>query len=390
MSGATVRWRRPQRVLPLLALGMLLPALVVFVATVKAPDASAHGSAVDPPARAYSCWKRWGDQWQSPAMATEDPMCDQAWKADPNAMWNWNGLYRDGVKGDHQAAVPDGQLCSGGHTAGGRYNALDKPGPWHAVPLANSFSVRVHDQATHGADYYRVYVTKQGFDALTQPLGWGDLDLVAETGKIAPGAGSPGGDPALSGGVSVAVDARAPGRTGRHIVYTVWQASHSDQSYYFCSDVIFGGAGAEPGPSTPPPPATAPAPPITKPPTPATTVAPGPAPVPAPAVGGGPAGGGGCTASYRMLNQWPGGFQGEVTVAATGGPLKGWTVRGTFPDGQTVRQAWNSTMTGGGSSMVAANAAWNGTVPAGGTTTFGFLGDWIGANRAPALACEAA
>ncbi len=29
-------------------------------------------------------------------MVTEDPMCYQAWQADPNAMWNWNGLYREG------------------------------------------------------------------------------------------------------------------------------------------------------------------------------------------------------------------------------------------------------------------------------------------------------
>ena len=48
-------------------------------------------------------------------------MCWQAWQANPNAMWNWNGLFREGVAGNHQAAIPDGQLCSAGHTQGGRY-----------------------------------------------------------------------------------------------------------------------------------------------------------------------------------------------------------------------------------------------------------------------------
>jgi chitin-binding protein len=31
----------------------------------------------------------------------------------------------------------------------------------------------------------------------------------------------------------------APGRTGRHVVFTIWQASHMDQAYYICSDVNF-------------------------------------------------------------------------------------------------------------------------------------------------------
>ncbi|MGO4423542.1 lytic polysaccharide monooxygenase, partial [Streptomyces sp. MCAF7] len=27
--------------------------------------------------------------------------------------------------------------------------------------------------------------------------------------------------------------------TGRHVVYTIWQASHMDQTYFLCSDVNF-------------------------------------------------------------------------------------------------------------------------------------------------------
>ena len=35
-------------------------------------------------------------------------MCWQAWQADTQAMWNWNSLYREGVAGNHQGAIPDG------------------------------------------------------------------------------------------------------------------------------------------------------------------------------------------------------------------------------------------------------------------------------------------
>lgn len=190
--------------------------------------ASAHGSATDPPSRNYGCWNRWGSDFQNPAMATRDPMCWQAWQANPNAMWNWNGLYRENVAGNHQGAVPDGQLCSAGHTESGRYNSLDTVGPWQTVDKGGRFTLTITDQARHGADYLRVYVTKQGFDPATQALGWGNLDLVAEAGRIAP-----------AGEYRIDVDAGT--RTGRHVVYTIWQASHLDQSYYFCSDVVLTG-----------------------------------------------------------------------------------------------------------------------------------------------------
>ncbi|GAB2733795.1 chitin-binding protein [Amycolatopsis magusensis] len=205
-----------------------LASASALLLTGAAGVAAAHGSAIDPPTRNYGCWERWGDDFQNPAMATEDPMCWQAWQANTNAMWNWNGLYREGVKGNHQGAIPDGQLCSGGRAEGGRYNAMDAVGNWKAADKPNNFKVDVYDQALHGGDYYKVYLTKQGFNPLTQPLGWGNLELVKEVGKTAPAS-------------HTLIDVNAGSRTGRHIVYTIWQASHSDQSYYFCSDVNFTG-----------------------------------------------------------------------------------------------------------------------------------------------------
>jgi chitin-binding protein len=191
-----------------------------------ASTASAHGTTIDPPSRNYSCWQRWGSDFQNPAMATQDPMCWQAWQTDTNAMWNWNGLYREGVAGNHQAAIPDGQLCSAGRTQGGRYRAMDTVGDWKAVNKSRNFTIDVYDQAFHGADYYRVYITKQGFNPITQALKWSDLELVTTVGRTPPQE-------------HTFLNVNAGSRTGRHIVYTIWQASHLDQSYYWCSDVNF-------------------------------------------------------------------------------------------------------------------------------------------------------
>ncbi|MFF5262798.1 lytic polysaccharide monooxygenase [Actinomadura viridis] len=208
-----------------LVLALLSAAALVLIPW--AGPASAHGSVVDPASRNYGCWLRWGSDFQNPAMEQQDPMCWQAWQDNPNAMWNWNGLYRDNVGGDHQGAVPDGQLCSGGQTEGGRYRSMDTVGPWKTTDVGSDFTVKLYDQASHGADYFRVYVSRQGYDALTQPLRWSDLELVRETGRYAPAQ-------------NISIDVSAPGRSGRHVVFTIWQASHMDQAYYICSDVNFG------------------------------------------------------------------------------------------------------------------------------------------------------
>ncbi|MEU3731371.1 lytic polysaccharide monooxygenase [Streptomyces sp. NPDC033538] len=207
------------------ALGTLTAALLTLIPW--SGTAVAHGSVVDPASRNYGCWQRWGDDFQNPAMAQEDPMCWQAWQDNPNAMWNWNGLYRNGSAGNFEAVVPDGQLCSGGRTEGGRYNSLDTVGAWQTTDITDNFTVKLYDQASHGADYFKVYVSRQGFDPATQPLGWDDLQLVATTGSYAPSQ-------------NYEIPVSTSGLSGRHVVYTIWQASHMDQTYFLCSDVDFG------------------------------------------------------------------------------------------------------------------------------------------------------
>jgi chitin-binding protein len=201
-------------------------AATLLVTPWSTPTASAHGSVADPISRNYGCLERWGDDFQNPAMEQEDPMCYQAWQHDVNAMWNWNGLYREGTGGDFQAFIPDNQLCSAGEVGDGRYNSMDTPGAWQTSQVNNDFTVDLLDEALHGADYLQVYVTEQGYDAETDALDWADLEMVAETDAYEPAS-------------HYTVDVSAPGRTGHHVVYTIWKASHADQIYFMCSDVTF-------------------------------------------------------------------------------------------------------------------------------------------------------
>jgi predicted carbohydrate-binding protein with CBM5 and CBM33 domain len=189
------------------------------------PAASAHGTIVGPATRAYQCWQAWGSQHTNPAMQQQDPMCWQAFQANADTMWNWMSALRDGLGGNFQGSTPDGQLCSNGLA---RNNSLNNPGRWRTTNVGSNISMHLYDQASHGADYLRVYISKNGFDPTTQRLGWGNLDFITQTGRYAPAK-------------DITFNVQTSGAyRGHHIVFTIWQASHLDQTYMWCSDVNFG------------------------------------------------------------------------------------------------------------------------------------------------------
>ncbi|MFC4584965.1 cellulose binding domain-containing protein [Sphaerisporangium corydalis] len=113
-------------------------------------------------------------------------------------------------------------------------------------------------------------------------------------------------------------------------------------------------------------------------------------PTPTPTISTPPPTAGGCTATYKIANSWPGGFGGEVTVKNTGTTATtGWTVTWTFANGQTISQLWNGALTSSGSAITVKNLGYNGALTAGASTTFGFNGTWTTTNTAPTPACAA-
>lgn len=84
--------------------------------------------------------------------------------------------------------------------------------------------------------------------------------------------------------------------------------------------------------------------------------------------------------TYKLTSQWGGGFQGDVTVAVTGGTVNGWTLAFSFGGGQVISQAWNATVTQSGAAVTAKNVTWNAQL---GTAQFGFIASWNGSNPVP-------
>ncbi|SCG61984.1 Cellulose binding domain-containing protein [Micromonospora humi] len=119
-------------------------------------------------------------------------------------------------------------------------------------------------------------------------------------------------------------------------------------------------------------------PPTTAPPTTTPTTAPPTTPPPDPS--------GACTASYRLVSSWTGGFQGEVTVSSTRA-VTGWTVRMTLAGGQSIANVWNGVATGTTGAVSVRNAAYNGALNAGGSTTFGFLANGSSSPAPSAITC---
>ncbi|MGC4748364.1 cellulose binding domain-containing protein [Micromonospora sp. DT201] len=133
------------------------------------------------------------------------------------------------------------------------------------------------------------------------------------------------------------------------------------------------------------PPTTAPpttAPPTTAPPT---TTPPTTAPPTTPPPTGEP---GTCAATYSAVNSWPGGFQGEVTVANnTATTVNGWTVRLTLASGQAISSLWSGTNTGTTGNVTVRNAPYNGTLGPNASTTFGFTATGNGATPPSNITC---
>ncbi len=147
------------------------------------------------------------------------------------ALYDWNGVNIANAAGKHRDLIPDGKLCS---AANDKFKGLDLPrADWPATALsAGKHTFRFRATAPHKGSF-ELYMTKPGYDA-TKPLAWSDLEAKPFAEVT---------DPVLENG-SYVFDGTIPERSGRQLVYTIWQRSDSPEAFYACSDVTFGGGAA--------------------------------------------------------------------------------------------------------------------------------------------------
>ncbi|MER6462493.1 lytic polysaccharide monooxygenase [Streptomyces sp. NPDC001288] len=201
----------------------------VGAVVLAAAPASAHGTMGDPVSRVAQCYA------ENPESPRSDACKAAVAAGGTQALYDWNGIRIGDVGGRHRARIPDGRLCSAGDD---EFKGLDLArADWPATKVGSgSYTFEYRVTAPHKGTF-EVYLTKAGYDP-AKPLAWTDLDLDHPVATAV--------DPVAAGGLHT-FPGRLPERTGRQLLYAVWQRSDSPEAFYSCSDVDFGGGGAATG-----------------------------------------------------------------------------------------------------------------------------------------------
>ena len=180
-----------------------------------------HGTVTSPVSRIYNCWQENPENPESP------PCIAAVISHGTQPLYDWNEINQANANGEHELYVFDGNLASGGRPE--KYGGMDQiTSEWVATPVSpGPFTITWTNTAPHATEYYDVYITKESWTP-DQPLTWDSLELLAHTDP----------SPAAS---SVDIPVILPVRTGKHVIYSIWQRSDSPEAFYSTSDIDFDG-----------------------------------------------------------------------------------------------------------------------------------------------------
>ncbi|MBO0870145.1 MAG: lytic polysaccharide monooxygenase [Micromonosporaceae bacterium] len=208
----------------------LLAAWLSIVLLPGAP-AQAHGAMSNPVSRTMECGAEGGSAANSAA-------CTAA-RAVTGTIGAFDNLRLPNVDGNDRQAVPDGKLCSAGIP---EYAGLDLPrADWPTTTLTTGARTTFRYRVTIPHDgSFRLYLTRAGYRP-TQPLRWADLETKAFL-TVA--------NPPIRDGSYTFSGTLPAGRTGRAVLYTIWQTTSTVDTYYSCSDVVLTSHPTAAAPST--------------------------------------------------------------------------------------------------------------------------------------------
>ena len=220
----------------------VLSALLATALTVlNAAPASAHGAMMIPGSRTFLCY----EDGLTPQgnIVPNNPACAAAVaQSGVTSLYNWFAVLRSDGAGRMEGFIPDGKLCSAAATVYdfSGYDLARDDWPVTHLTSGASIEMRYNKWAAHPGSF-RMYITKDSWSP-TRPLAWSDLESVPFSDVTNPtSVGSPGSIDAY-----YYWNATLPsGKSGRHIIYSVWTRSDSNETFYGCSDVVFDGGNGE-------------------------------------------------------------------------------------------------------------------------------------------------
>ena len=193
---------------------------IILLLTIIQP-AFPHGTVTSPVSRIYNCWQENPENPESP------PCIAAVISHGTQPLYDWNEINQANANSEHELYVFDGTLASGGRPE--KYGGMDQiTSEWVATPVSpGPFTITWTNTAPHATEYYDVYITKESWTP-DQPLTWDSLELLVRT--------SPS-----SAASSVDIPVILPVRTGKHVIYSIWQRSDSPEAFYSTSDIDFDG-----------------------------------------------------------------------------------------------------------------------------------------------------
>ncbi|MEO8205032.1 MAG: glycoside hydrolase family 9 protein [Chthoniobacterales bacterium] len=345
-----------------------IPAfLILFVLSIV--SAFGHGSMARPLSRSYEVFLE----------GPENPRTDAARAAlavaGTQAFYDWHEVNLRIPQHNYRDVIPDGKLPGVGRD---KYAGLNLARTdWPSTKVSpGAYDCVFYADTPHEPSYFEAYITKPGYDP-SQPLKWSDLEPVsgAENSRLV--------------GKNYLFTLNFPQRTGRHVLYVIWQRiDPAGEAFFSTSDLDFGGS---PYPDAPTPmvapnhgedepdhdhehPTPTPTPTPTPNPTPAAT----PNPTPTPSTGNGNVTVElqNATVTFKITNDWISGFQGDVTIKnKTNQTLKAWKLAFTFD--REIATTWNAVIESHVGNRYTFNATaytWNADIPANSSVSFGFTG----------------
>ncbi|GAA4422109.1 lytic polysaccharide monooxygenase [Actinokineospora soli] len=407
--------------------GALLAGLVGVLAVggllVPQPQAQAHGGMTFPATRTYACYVDGRAGGGGGDLNPQNEACKAAVAiSGKQPLWDWFGNLISLAGGRHREIIPDGELC-GPTTKYDGFTIAHANWPTTALQANAQVTFRYNAWAPHPGTWSQ-YVTRDGWDP-SQPLKWSDLEPAPFNAVTNPPINGSGPE-----GAEYTWPVTLPNKSGRHIIYSIWQRSDSPEAFYNCSDVVFSGGNS--GGDTVAP--TAPGAPSAAGVTASSAQLSWTASTDNTAVTGyevyrengandtllasptgnsatlsgltagtayevyviakdaagnrSPAspvarfttstdgtGGATCRVAHVVSTSWSGGFTATVRITNAGtAAVSGWTLRWTYGGGQKVTQAWNAEVAQTGAEVAAKNVSWNGSIAPGATVEFGFNG----------------
>lgn len=205
--------------------GGIVSLMTTLLVVLPAPAALAHGGLTYPATRTYACYVDGLEGGNGGDLNPTNPACaDAVAEGGKQPLWDWFGNLLPNI-GDQWPSLAAGTLC-GPSDKYAAYRAARTDWPTTNLQAGATITIRYNAWAAHPGTWYQ-FITKDGWDP-TQPLSWDDLEPWHEVTN-----------PPITDG-EYTWSATLPNKSGRHLIYSVWERSDSPEGFFNCADVNFG------------------------------------------------------------------------------------------------------------------------------------------------------